>query len=94
MVNPTKNNQSHTEIRRSGNNNIEIEETKNFLITLEIIFLKKKDSIRLKFYVKETADKYLKELEEKRSLTKQEKKDKKRYTKILQKAEEYFKKLK
>ena len=45
MVNPTKNNQSHTEIRRSGDNNIEIEETKNFLIILEIIFLKKKDIV-------------------------------------------------
>ena len=45
MVNPTKNNQSHTEIRRSGNNNIETEETRNFLITLEIIFLKKKDIV-------------------------------------------------
>ena len=45
MVNPTKNNQSHTEIGRSGDNNIEIEETKNFLITLEILFLKKKDIV-------------------------------------------------
>ena len=33
-------------------------------------------------------------LEEKGSLTKQEKKDKKCYTKILQKAEEYLKELK
>ena len=95
MVNPTKNNQSHTEIRESKYNNIEIEQTKKVFNKLRNNFFKKeRHNIRLKFYVKETIGKYLKALEEKGSLTKQEKKDKKRYTKILQKAEEYLKELK
>ena len=95
MVNPTENNQSHTEIRESEDNNIEIEQTKKFKNKIRNnSFKKERHNIRLKFYVKETIGKYLKVLEEKGSLTKQEKKDKKCYTKILQKAEEYLKELK
>ena len=37
-----KSNQSHAELRRSEDNNVEIKETKKFLTTLEIIFQKKK----------------------------------------------------
>ena len=94
MVNPTENNQSHTEIRGSEDNNIQIEETKKLFNKLRNNFFKKeRHNIRLKFYVNETIGKYLKALKEKSSLTKQEKKDKKRYTKIFQKAEEYLKEL-
>ena len=42
----------------------------------------------------EIIDEKLKQLEQKDSLTKQEKQEKKRYTKKLKKSEEYFKKLK
>ena len=41
MANPTENNQSHTEIRRSKDNNIEIEETKKLFKNLRNNFLKK-----------------------------------------------------
>ena len=75
MVNPTENNQSHTEIWRSKDNNIEMEETKKLFNKLRNNFLKKeRHNIRLKFYVNETIGKYLKALKEKSSLTKQEKK--------------------
>ena len=60
MVSPTKNNQSH----REDNNNIE--KTQKLFNALGSNFLKKeKQNIRQKLYVKETIDKYLKELEEK-----------------------------
>ena len=60
MVSPTKNNQSH----REDNNNIE--ETQKLFNALGSNFLKKeRQNIRQKLYVKETIDKYLKELEEK-----------------------------
>ena len=60
MVSPTKNNQSH----REDNNNIE--ETQILFNALGSNFLKKeRQNIRQKLYVKETIDKYLKELEEK-----------------------------
>ena len=60
MVSPTKNNQSH----REDNNNIE--ETQKLFNALGSYFLKKeRQNIRQKLYVKETIDKYLKELEEK-----------------------------
>ena len=53
MVNPTKNNQSHTEIRESKYNNIEIEQTKKVFNKLRNNFFKKeRHNIRLKFYVK------------------------------------------
>ena len=60
MVSPTKNNQSH----REDNNNIE--ETQKLFNALGSNFLKKeRQNIWQKLYVKETIDKYLKELEEK-----------------------------
>ena len=60
MVSPTKNNQSH---REDSNN---IEETQKLFNALGSNFLKKgRQNIRQKLYVKETIDKYLKELEEK-----------------------------
>ena len=95
MANPTENNQCNTEIWRSEDNNIEIEETQKLFNKHRNKFLKKeRRRIRRKIYVKETIRKYLKEFEEKGSLTRQEKKDKKHYTKILQRAEKYFKMLK
>ena len=90
-----KSNQSHTELRRSEDNNAEIGETKKLFNELRNNFSKEKiKKIRRKFHFKESIDEYLKELEQKDSLTKQEKQEKKRYTKKLQKAEEFFKKLK
>ena len=95
MANPTENNQCNTEIWRSEDNNIEIEEIQKLFNKHRNKFLKKeRHRIRRKIYVKETIRKYLKEFEEKGSLTRQEKKDKKHYTKILQRAEKYFKMLK
>ena len=70
-----KSNQSHTELQKSEDNNTEIGETKKIFNELRNNFLKEEiKRIRRKFYVKERIDKYLKELEEKDSLTKQEKK--------------------
>ena len=90
-----KSNQSHTEFRKSKDNNTEIGETKKIFNELRNNFLKEEiKKIRRKFYFKESIDEYLKELEQKDSLTKQEKQEKKRYTKKLQKAEEFLKKLK
>ena len=90
-----KSNQSHAELRRSEDNNVEIGETKKLFNELRNNFSKEEiKKIRRKFHFKESIDEYLKELEQKDSLTKQEKQEKKRYTKKLQKAEEFFKKLK
>ena len=91
-----KSNKSHTELRRSeDNNNTEIEETKKIFNKLRNNFSKEEiKRIRRKFYFRESIIEYLKELDQKDSLTKEEKQDKKRYTKKLQKAEEYIKKLK
>ena len=88
-----KSNQSHTELRKSGDNNAEIGETKKILNKLRNNFSKEEiKKIRRKFYFTEIVSEYLKELEEKDSLTKQEtKKIKKSYTKKLQKAEECLK---
>ena len=91
-----KSNQSHAELRsRSEDNNTEIGETKKNFNELRNNFSKEEiKKIRRKFHHREVIDKYLKELEQKGSLTKQEKREKKRYTKSLQKAEVYLKKLK
>ena len=90
-----KSNQSHTELRRSEDNNAEIGETKKIFNELRNNFSKEEiKKIRRKFRFTESIDEYLKELEQKDSLAKQEKREKKRYTKELQKAEEFFKKLK
>ena len=70
-----KSNQSHTELRRSEDNNAEIGETKKIFNELRNNFSKEEiKKIRRKFYVKESIDEYLKELKEKDSLTKKEKK--------------------
>ena len=90
-----KSNQSHTELRKSKNDNTEIEETKKNFNELRNNFLKEEiKKIRRKFYFTEAINEYLKELEQKDSLTKQEKQEKRRYTKKLQKPEEYSKNLK
>ena len=90
-----KSNQSHTELRKSEGNNTEIKETKKIFNELRNNFLKEEiKKIRRKFYFTEAVNEYLKELEQKDSLTKQEKQEKRRYTKKLQKPEEYSKNLK
>ena len=90
-----KSNQSHTELRKSEDNNTEIGETKKIFNELRNNFSKEEiKKIRRKFHFKESIDEYLKELEQKDSLTKQEKQEKKRYTRKLQNTEEFFKKLK
>ena len=90
-----KSNQSHTELRKSERNNTKIEETKKIFNELRNNFLKEEiKKIRRKFYFTEAVNEYLKELEQKDSLTKQEKQEKRRYTKKLQKPEEYSKNLK
>ena len=72
-----KSNQSHTDIRKSKDNNTEIGETKKRFNKLRNNFSKEEiKKIRIKFYFVEIIDDYLKELEEKDSSTKQEKKRK------------------
>ena len=80
-----KSNKSHTELcRRSEDNNIELEETKKLFNEHRNNFLKKeRHNIRLKIFFKETIDKYLQALKENASLTEQEKRRKKRYTKKI-----------
>ena len=90
-----KSNQSHTELRKSERNNTKIGKTKKLFNKLRNKFPKEEiKKIRRKFRFKESIHEYLKELEQKDSLTKQEKQEKKRYTKSLQKAEEFLRKLK
>ena len=90
-----KSNKSHTELLKSEDNNEEIQETKKIFNELRNNFSKKEiNRIRRKFYFRESIIEYLKELKQKGSLTKQEKQEKKHYTKKLQKAEEFLKKLK
>ena len=74
-----KSNQSHTELRSRGeDNNKEIGETKKIFNQLRNNFSKEEiKKIRKKFRYMEEIDEYLKELEQKDSLTKQEKKRKK-----------------
>ena len=69
-----KSNQSHTELRKSDDNNMEIEETKKIFNELGNNFSREKiKKVRKKFNDKEIIDEYLKGLEGKGSLTKQEK---------------------
>ena len=91
-----KSNQSPTELRRGmDNSNAEIEETKKIFNELRNNFSKKEiEKIKIKFHNTEKIDEYLKELEQKDSLTEEEKQEKKRYTKKLQKHEKSFKKVK
>ena len=61
-----KSKQSHAELRRSKDNNAEIEETKKFFNELRNRFSKEKiKKIRKKFRFREGIDEYLKELEKK-----------------------------
>ena len=84
-----KSNQSHAELRKSEENNAKIKETKKIFNELRNNFSKEEiKKIRRKCYFKESIDEHLKELEQKDSLTEQEKREKKRYTKKLRKAEE------
>ena len=95
LISLLKSKQSIVELCRSKDNNAEIEETKKIFNELRNRFSKEKiRRIRKKFHFTEEIGKYLKELEKKKSLTEQEKQEKKRYTKKLKKAEEFFKKLK
>ena len=90
-----KSNQSHAELWKSEDSNLEIGETKKLFNELRNNFSKKeRNKIRRKFRLKESIDEYLKELEQKDTLTEKEKQEKKRYTKRLPKVEEFFKKLK
>ena len=90
-----KSNQSHTELRKSKDNNMEVEETKKIFNELRNNFSKEEiKKIRRKFDLKEGIEKYLEEIEQKNTLTKQEKKDKKLYIKALKNVEEYLEKLK
>ena len=89
-----KSNQSHTEIRKSNYSNKEIEETKKIFNELRNSFSKKKNKeIREKFDDKEHLDEFSKKLKED-GLTEKEKRHIKRYTKGLQKTEDFLKKLK
>ena len=72
-----KSKQSHIKLRRSKDNNAEIEETKNFFNELRKNFSKEEIKKIRKFPFKESIDEYLKELEQKDSLTEQEKREKK-----------------
>ena len=77
-------NKSHTELRKSEDDNEEMRETKKIFNKLRNNFSKEEiKKIRRKFHFTESIDEYLKELKQKDSLTKQEKKEKKRYTKKL-----------
>ena len=74
-----KSNKSHTELRSRGeDNNIEIKETKKILNELGNNFSKEEiKKIRRKFHYMEEIGEYLKELEQKDTLTEQEKQEKK-----------------
>ena len=69
-----KSNQSHTELRKSKDNNMEVEETKKIFNELRNNFSKEEiKKIRRKFCFKEGADEYLKKLEKKRQSNKERK---------------------
>ena len=64
-----KSNQSHTDLRKCEDNNVEIGETKKLFNEFRNNFSKKEiKKIRIKFRFKESIDEYLKELEQKDSL--------------------------
>ena len=87
-----KSNKSHTELRKSEDDNTEIEETKKILNELRNNFSRKEiRNISRKFYSKKGIPEYLKELEKEGILTEQEKKEN---LKKLKSIEKYFKKLK
>ena len=85
--------QSIDELYKSNYNNAEIKEIKGKFNALRNKFSKKEiEEIRKKFYKKEKIDNRLKELEQKNGLTKQEKREKRHYTKEFKKVEESLKK--
>ena len=91
MVKPTEYKQRET-VKNNGtkdyNSNTEIEETKKFFNNLRNNFSRKEiKKHREKFYKKERAYNYLKEIEQKDSLTTKEKR-------VLKNITKYFKKLK
>ena len=87
-----KSNKSHTELRTGKDNNAEIGETKKIFNKLRNNFSKKEiEKIRRKFHYMEKIGKYLKELEQKDSLTKQEKQENNHYTKRLQRLKSFLK---
>ena len=87
-----KSNQSHTDLRKCEDNNVEIGETKKLFNKFRNNFSKEEiKKIRIKFRFKESIDEYLKELEQKDSLAKQEKQEKKRYTKKYKRLKSFFK---
>ena len=87
-----KSNKSHTELRKSEDNNTEIGETKKIFNELRNNFSRKEiRNISRKFYLKKRIPEYLKELEKEGILTEQEKKED---LKKLKRIEKYLKKLK
>ena len=75
-----KSNQSHTELWRSEDNNAEIGETKKIFNEFRNNFSKEEiKKIWRKFYFRESIIEYLKELKQKDSLTKGEKREKMLY---------------
>ena len=73
-----KSNQKHAELRKSKDNNAEIEEAKRIFNELRNRFSKEKiKETGRKFHFREGIDDYLQELEQKDSLTEQEKREKK-----------------
>ena len=82
-----KSNQSHAELRKREDNNPEIAETKKLFNELRNNFSKEEiEKTRRNFCHMQEINK----LEQKDSLTEQEKRKKKDYTEELQKAEEFF----
>ena len=87
-----KSNQSYTELRKSEDNDTEIEETKKIFNKVRNNFSRKKlHNITRNFYLKKHIPEYLKKLEEESILIEQEKKEE---LNTLKKIEKYFKKLK
>ena len=86
-------NQSHAELRGSEDNSAGKKEIKIIFNRLRNNFSKEEiKKIRRKIYHREEIDEYLKKLEKKDSLTEQG--NHQSITKVLQKSETYFKKLK
>ena len=78
-----KSNQSHTELRKSKDNNMEVEETKKIFNELRNNFSKEEiKKIRRKFRFKRGFDEYLKELEKKDSLKSKRKNIPKNYKRL------------
>ena len=82
LISLLKSKESIAELRRSKDNNAEIEETKTIFNELRNRFSKEKiEETRKKFRFIAGNGKYLKELRKKNNVTEQEKQEEKRYTK-------------